>query len=211
MMGDEILFYITSGSDWLTVIVTTTYSVVSSPEILIELQPEENRANVEAVLQYLEPYSFETADTGYNTALELGSTMDVSVIPDYVYTIEAVGVSQDSCSFDTSQDYQHLVIYSIMGPYDNGNGGSNCAVVLHNEDLYEFDDPVELVISDGVNSWTAVVSATSRIYDDLGYEVEQFDDAEFEDEVTIMPVGSTDEDFFATVGECLDTDNGQTD
>ena len=53
MMGDEFLFYITSGSDWLTVIVTTTYSVVSSPEIFAELSPEESRAHVEAVLQYL--------------------------------------------------------------------------------------------------------------------------------------------------------------
>jgi hypothetical protein len=117
--------------------------------------------------------------------------MDVELVPDYLYTIEALGVSgeSNSCTVEVNQDYDHLVVGYVIGPYDNGNSGYNCAIILANEELYEFDDPVNLVISDGVSSWTAVISATPGIYDDFGYAIEQWGDLFSEDEVTIQPVG----------------------
>lgn len=36
-IGEEFLFYLDSGEDWLTVIVTTTFARVSTPDSLIEL------------------------------------------------------------------------------------------------------------------------------------------------------------------------------
>jgi len=145
------------------------------------------------LLQHLEPYSddVETTDSGTHTALEAGSTMDVEMVPDYFYTIEALGVSGEpnSCTVEINQDYDHLVVAYVMGPYDNTNSGYNCAILVGNVELYEFDDPVNLVISDGVNSWTAVISAAPRIYDDFGYAIEQWDDLFSEEEVTIQPVG----------------------